>query len=79
MVDNTAHEAEKAAQEAEELTQDMCTVKNELHRYKDDGSLSSFALWLEWVSGWGSGSRGGGLPDVSLSALLSLLAAVRNG
>jgi len=45
--------AEKAAREAEELAHDMHTVKNELHRYKDDG-ISPEGVLLDLVNRWDS-------------------------
>ena len=60
--DKAAQEAEKAAQEVEELAHDMRTVRNELHRYKDDGVLPEDTP-LDLVGHW----------DVSTAILLNSL------
>jgi hypothetical protein len=47
----TLTKAEKAALEVEEHTRDLCTVRNELHRYKEEPLIPE-NVTLDLVSHW---------------------------
>jgi len=52
----TLTKAEKAALEVEEHTRDLCTVRNELHRYKEEPLIPE-NVTLDLVSHWDESER----------------------